>query len=123
MGRPKGGNNKTWTKEQKYEIIEPIINKKTSCEARARELGLSSGMVNKWVHRYYESGIDGLENIRKPGNPLVKYMHKKELTDVEKLEYENLKLRIENERLKKGYYVKGDGTILVSTKLKNKNSK
>ena len=31
----------------------------------------------------------------------------------EELEYENMRLRIENERLKKGYLVKGDGSIVV----------
>ena len=43
-------------------------------------------------------------------------MNKKELTDIEKLQYENMKLRIENERLKKGYLVKGDGSIVTFKK-------
>ena len=47
--------------------------------------------------------LKGLENKRKPGNPLAKFSNKKELTELEKLQYENLLLRIENERLKKGY--------------------
>ncbi len=34
----------------------------------------------------------------------------------EKLEYENMKLKIENERLKKGYLMKGDGSIVVFKK-------
>lgn len=34
----------------------------------------------------------------------------------EELEYENMRLRIENERLKKGYLVKGDGSIVVFKK-------
>lgn len=34
----------------------------------------------------------------------------------EKLEYENMRLRIENERLKKGYLVKGDGSIVAYKK-------
>ena len=42
-----------------------------------------------------------MENKIKPGNPLSKYIRKKELIDIEKLQYENIKLRIENERLKK----------------------
>ena len=25
MGRPKGGKNKEWTKEQKYKIITPVL--------------------------------------------------------------------------------------------------
>jgi regulator of replication initiation timing len=60
-------------------------------------------MLSTWVKRYREGGDDGLENKRKPGNPLTKYQNKKQLTDLEKLQYENMKLRIENERLKKGY--------------------
>lgn len=60
-------------------------------------------MICNWIKKYRENGIKGLENKRKPGNPLVKYQARKELTEIEKLEYEILKLRIENERLKKGY--------------------
>lgn len=50
-------------------------------------------------------------------------MNKKELTDIEKLQYENMKLRIENERLKKGYLVEGAGQIVVFNGSKNKNLK
>ena len=63
--------------------------------------------------KYYEHSENGLENKRKPGNPLLKYSSRKELTELEKLEYENMKLRIENERLKKGYMMKGDGTYVM----------
>ena len=35
--------------------------------------------------------------MKKTGNPLCKYSNKKNLTDIEKIEYENRKLRIENE--------------------------
>ena len=35
---------------------------------------------------------------------------------MEKLQYENMKLRIENERLKKGYLVKGDGLVVAFKK-------
>ena len=66
-----------------------------------------------------KNGIKGLENKKKPGNPLMKYSRKKSLTELEKLEYENMKLRIENELLKKGYLMKGDG-LLVTFKNKNK---
>ena len=70
-------------------------------------------MYNNWLKKYLEFGEDGLESKKKPGNPLAKYTNKKKLTDIEKLQYENMKLRIENERLKKGYIVKGDGQIVV----------
>ena len=68
-------------------------------------------------------GEKGLENKIKPGNPLAKYQSKKQLTDLEKLEYENMKLKIENERLKKGYMVEGDGQVVIFNGSKNKNSK
>lgn len=58
-------------------------------------------MLCRWIKKYLEQGEESLENKRKPGNPLVKYCNKKNLSDMEKLEYENMKLRIENERLKK----------------------
>jgi len=80
-------------------------------------------MYNNWLKKYLEFGELGLENKKKPGNPLSKYIHKKELTDIEKLEYENMKLRIENERLKKGYIVEGDGQVVIFNGLKNKNLK
>jgi len=35
---------------------------------------------------------------------------------IEKLEYENMKLKIENERLKKGYMMKGDGSVVIYKK-------
>ena len=59
----------------------------------------------------------GLENKRKPGNPLAKIYNKKNFKNrEEELEYENMKLKIENELLKKGYLVKEDGTIVKFTK-------
>ena len=60
--------------------------------------------------------MKGLENKKKLGNSLVKYCNRKNLTKEEQLEYENMKLRIENELLKKGYLMKGDGSIVKFTK-------
>lgn len=103
MGRPKGGKNRTWTSKEKYEVIAPVINGNVSSEERAKSLSIASGMIRNWVIAYTKGGIEALENRRKPGNPLAKYSNRKELSYTEQLEYENMKLRIENERLKKGY--------------------
>ena len=46
----------------------------------------------------------------------MKYSRRKELSDLEKLEYENMRLRIENEWLKKGYMMKGDGSVVMYKK-------
>ena len=75
-------------------------------------------MLRNWIIKYDKYGEQSLENMKKPGNPLVKYSNKKNLTDIEKLEYENMKLRIENELLKKGYLMKGDDSLVT---FKNKN--
>ena len=73
-------------------------------------------MLRNWVKKYVEQGEESLENKRKPGNPLMKYSRRKELSDLEKLEYENMRLRIENKRLKKGYMMKGDGSVVMYKK-------
>lgn len=112
----KGQKFKQWTAEEKYEMIKPIIEMEKSISQVTRETGINSGMLCRWVKEFNEKGMEGLKVKKKPGNPLSKYSNKKNLTDMEKLQYENMKLRIENERLKKGYLVKGDGTVVVSKK-------
>lgn len=108
----KGQKFKHWTAEEKYKIIKPIINMEKSSALVTKETGISNGMITSWVHKYRENGIKGLENKKKPGNPLSKYSSRKNLTKEEQLEYENMKLRIENEMLKKGYLMKEDGTYV-----------
>lgn len=44
--------------------------------------------------------MEGLISKKKSGNPLSKFSNRKNLSEVEQLQYENMKLRIENERLK-----------------------
>ena len=123
MGRPKGGTNRYWSKEAKLKLVKEVLDEhKSTLEITTRE-NISNGMFNRWIKSYLELGENGLINKKKPGNPLMKYSAKKKLTDIEKLEYENMKLRIENERLKKGYLVKGDGQVVIFNGSKNKNLK
>lgn len=112
----KGQKFKHWTAEEKYKIIKPALEFEKSTWGITRETGLSNGMINDWIKKYRENGIDGLTSKKKPGNPLAKFSNKKSLTDMEKLQYENMKLRIENERLKKGYLMKGDGSVVMFKK-------
>ena len=115
MTRIRKEPNRYWSKEEKLRLINEALNGKSSQEV-ARENDISGGMLRNWIRKYNEYGIDSLENKKKPGNPLCKYSKKKNLTEIEKLQYENMKLRIENERLKKGYLVKGDGSVVVFKK-------
>jgi transposase-like protein len=123
MGRPKGGKNKYWSKEEKLKLIKEHLDNNISTNEITTRENISNGMYNNWLKKYLELGEVGLENRKKPGNPLMKYSAKKNLTELEKLEYENMKLRIENERLKKGYMVEGDGQVVIFNGSKNKNSK
>ena len=116
MGRNKGGGRKYWTADEKYKIIKPILDFEKSSMQVTRETGLSNGMICNWIKTYNEKGFDGLIPNTKHSNPMSSLMNRKNLTDMEKLELENMKLRIENERLKKGYLVKGDGSIVVFKK-------
>ena len=103
MGRPTGGKNKTWTVEEKYEVIKPVIDGMISSIQRAKDLALAPGMVGNWVIAYGKYGMEGLKSKKKPGNPLAALYTSKSLTNEQRLELENMRLRIENERLKKGY--------------------
>ncbi len=111
MGRPKGGTNRYWSKEAKYEYVKLILSGEISATELGKQNNISDGMICTWVKKYEEGGIEALENKRKPGNPLTRYSKRKELTAIEQLQYENMKLRIEVERLKKGYTTEEVETI------------
>lgn len=112
----KGQKFKQWTPEEKYKVIEPLLKMEKGARTYSREIGINSGLLYSWVKKYREKGMEGLVNKKKPGNPLSKYSLKKNLTKEEQLEYENMKLRIENEMLKKGFLMKEDGTYVKFTK-------
>ena len=112
----KGQKYKQWSAEEKYKIIEPLLKMEKGMWTYSKKIGVNSGLLYAWIKKYRENGMEGLKNKKRPGNPLSKYQSKKELTKEEQLEYENIKLRIENELLKKGYLMKGDGTIVKFTK-------
>ena len=71
-----------------------------------------SNTIANWCKAYRENGIDGLRP-KKKGNPF-NILFSKSLTNEQRLELENLKLKIENERLKKGYLVKGGRSTFLS---------
>ena len=98
MSRPKGGTNKSHTKEEKLRIVQRNLAGEAALSL-AKETGLSDSMIGKWTRQYLEGGEEALVNKRKPGNPLAKYHRKKELTPTEQLEYKVALL--ERELLKK----------------------
>ena len=116
MARIRKEPNRYWSKEDKLKIINEVLLNCKSTEQVAKEYDISGGMLRGWIIKYNNDGLDALENKKKPGNPLSKFSKRKNLSEMEQLQYENMKLRIENERLKKGYLVKGDGSVVVFKK-------
>ena len=116
MDKKRKTPNRYWSKEEKLRIISKVVNDNLSYTQVANEENIARGMLVNWVLKYLKEGEISLENKRKPGNPLCKYQNRKNLSKLEQLEYENMKLRIENERLKKGYMMKGDGSYVMYKK-------
>ena len=92
-----------WSKEEKHRIIKRLFDEEVGVRELCRQEKISPALIYKWKAAYLEHGIKGLENSVKPRNPLAKLQNKKNLTELEQLQYENMKLKIENLRLKKGY--------------------
>lgn len=116
MGCKKGVKHKYHSNEEKLTIILEAIE--NGIAPTGRKYSLNPGMIYNWIEKYHKNGDKVVDNRYKRTNPLIKYQRKKCLTREEQLEYENLKLKIENERLKKGYIMKEDGTIVTFKKSK-----
>jgi transposase-like protein len=113
MGRPRGGKNTNHSKEEKLALVLRNLAGETLMSLE-RESGIYHTQIHKWTKQYLEGGEEALVNKRKPGNPLAKYSRKKELTQVEQLEYkiallerELLQKDGEIVRLKKSIELKG----------------
>ena len=98
MGRPKGGTNKSHSKDEKLALVKRNLEGETLTSIE-RATGVNGSLIYQWTKKYLEGGEDALVNKRKPGNPLAKYTSKKELTPTEQLEYKIALL--ERELLKK----------------------
>jgi len=110
MARPKGGKNRKWTKEEKLRIVKRNIEDHVGQRTVAKEEDLSIGMLSKWISDYLNLGEKGLESQNhKKGNPFSALHTSKSLGELERLKLENAKQRVEIERLKKGYTVRGVG--------------
>ena len=124
MGRPKGTKNiMRSSKEKEAIVLESFENGK---DRTADKYGISRSLLLKWRRRYTSLGVEGLKsNTGKSGskNPLCGLQRKKNKTREEELELENLKLKVEVARLKKGYLVKGVGSKKEYVTIKDLNTK
>ena len=119
--------NRKFSAEFKLQCVKEVLEKHKSHKEVCRKYQLDSHQLRKWMEHYHNDGEKYFyEEHRgnKKGNPFAALHTSKNLSREERLELENLKLRIENERLKKGYIVKGVGankeyvtTLDANTKL------
>lgn len=107
VGRPKGSKNRKYSYEFKLKVIKEYLEDHLSLLELEEKYGVVHSVIIQWT-RLYNEGL--LKTGRKrTGNPFSALHTSKSLSREERLELENLKLKIENERLKKGYTVKGGG--------------
>ena len=106
-GRPKGGKNKKYSYEFKLKVVKDREENHLSWMELEKKYDIVRGVIQRWI-KLYNQGLLETGRIRR-GNRFAALHRSKSLTKEERLELENLKLRIENERLKKGYTVKGGG--------------
>jgi len=75
------------SKEEKLSIVKRNLSGEAA-KVLAREVGCSDRQVRNWVKVYQAEGEAGLEQKKKPGNPLSRYERRKELTYEEQLQYQ-----------------------------------
>lgn len=108
IGRPTGSKNRKYSYDFKLMVVKDHQDNHLSWKELAMKYGVYRSVIQRWV-KLYNEGILETGRIQNRGNPYAALHTSKSLTREEKLELENLKLKIENERLKKGYLVKGGG--------------
>ena len=119
----KGQHRRKWSKEQKLEIIKKHLDEHISIKKLGREYEADHSMIARWVRDYSKDGEKALEEKKHPGNKYAAIHTSKNLSSEERLQLEVLKLQIENERLKKGYIVKGVGVSKEYVTLQDVNMK
>ncbi len=124
MARPKGGKNRKWTNEERLKYVLMCEEEHIPVCTLAREEGIPRGTIQQWVNRYREGGEEALNPEKMhPGNHFSALHTSKSLSENERLMLLVEKLQIENERLKKGYIVKGVGADKEFVTTKDLNSK
>ena len=121
--------NRKYTPEFKIKCVKEVLEGEKSVWELCREHEMNDNKnIRRWIKTYEEHGEKYFYEEHRgsgkgKGNPYAALHRKKNLSELERLELENLKLRIENERLKKGYMVKGVGANKEFVTFKDKNTK
>ena len=106
------------------QIIHKHINEHISAGSLSKEYNADKSMICHWIRDYEKYGEAAFDSkSHKKGNPFAALHTSKTLTETERLRLQLAKLEIENERLKKGYQVKGVGANKEFVTTKDVNTK
>jgi len=105
----KGQKKRVWTPEQKSEIVHRHLDEHVSVCKLSKEYSADKSMICRWVKEYIAEGEAAFVPKGHPGNPFAALHTSRSLSGLERLQLMVAKLEIENERLKKGYWVEGVG--------------
>ena len=123
MTRVNGKNNMR-TPEEKEMWVLKYLNGEIGFRSGARLIGIQIAVFRRWINKYKQNGIEGLKSkTGKCSKKGITGRPKKAPTREEELERENIKLKIEIARLKKGYYVKGVGQRKEYVSINNRSIK
>ena len=120
-GRPKGVKNRQYSIEFKQRAMNDYFDNYKSKREILSKYSISSGTFDVWKKNYLDGVLEA--GRKRTGNRFSALHTSKSLSKEERLELENLKLRIENERLKKGYLVKGGGVNKEYVTISDANTK
>ncbi|MDO5544460.1 MAG: transposase [Eubacteriales bacterium] len=105
----KGQRKREWTPEQKSEIVHKHLDDHISVRTLEKEYTADRSMICRWIKEYIAEGESAFIPKSHPGNPFAALHTSKNLSELDRLRLMVAKLEIENERLKKGYWVEGVG--------------
>ncbi len=124
MARSKGGKNRKWTNEERLKYVMMCEEEHIPVCTLAKEESIPRGTLDSWIRRYRNGGIEALNPEKlHSGNRFAALHTSKSLDETQRLLLMVEKLQIENERLKKGYMVKGVGASKEFVTTKDLNSK
>lgn len=121
MGRPKGGKNNKYDYDFKLMVVKEHLEDHISNNKLAKKYGIAYSVIERWSNLYNDGLLES--GKKRNGNKFAALYTSKSLTNEKRLELENLMLRVENERLKKGYLVKGVGANKEYVSILDMNTK
>ena len=123
MQMKKGQKKRIWAKEDKLKIIKRYSEEDLSARELGRIYNADHSMICRWIREYTAKGEAAFEEAKRSGNKYAALHTSKNISETERLKLEIAKLRVENERLKKGYVVKGVGVSKEFVTIKDVNMK